>query len=44
MKKNEELKNWIILILVGVVSYWVINNINIFIYTHNYNHPLNVKK
>lgn len=32
MKKNEELKNWIILILVGVVSYWVINNINIFIY------------
>lgn len=31
MKKNEDLKKWIILILVGVISYWAINNINIFI-------------
>lgn len=31
MKTKEELKNWIILILVAAISFWGINNINIFI-------------
>lgn len=30
MKNKEELKNWIVLILVGIVSYWVINNLGLF--------------
>lgn len=31
MKKSDDLKKWIILVLVGVISYWTINNLNIFI-------------
>lgn len=31
MKSKEELKNWIILILVAVGSYWTINNIYLFL-------------
>lgn len=29
MRKNNDLKNWIILILVGVGAYWIINNLSI---------------
>ena len=29
MKNKEELKNWIILILVAIISYWLINNISL---------------
>ncbi len=30
MKTKEELKNWIILILVAVISFWFINNLELF--------------
>ena len=29
MKNKEELKNWIILIIVAIISYWAINNISL---------------
>lgn len=31
MKNKEELKNWIILILIAIVSFWAINNIGLFL-------------
>jgi len=29
MRKNNDLKNWIIIILVGIGAYWIINNLSI---------------
>lgn len=31
MKTKEELKNWVILILVAVISFWLVNNLNMFL-------------